>query len=75
MPRLYDSCSNPYDFCQRHFPDEEAALAQFGNVGDGPDGRGNCFSYDDDHPPYADTDYRCATCNRLLRAADDYWKE
>ena len=75
MPRIYDSASNPVDFCKRCFPKtEEAALARFGNVGDGPDGRGNCFGYDDEHPPYAEQNpaYRCHTCRAKLTEKDDY---
>lgn len=73
MPRIYDSASNPLDFCQKHFPKtEEIARKKYGNVGDGPDGRGNCFGYDDDHPPYADTDYKCEVCKKALMDEDDY---
>ena len=73
MPRIYTSASDPLDFCQRCFPKTEAvAMKRYGNVGDGPDGRGNCFGYDDDHPPYDGEDYRCESCNRKLTAKDDY---
>ena len=76
MPRIYDSTSDPLDFCQRDFPKtEEAARAKYGNVGDGPDGRGNCFSYDDEHPDYEDDDYRCHTCGKRLTAKDNYKPE
>ena len=72
MPRIYDSQSEPHDFCLRCFPKtEELAFKKYGNLGDGPDGRGNCFGYDEDHPPYAETDYRCQTCNKLLTEKDD----
>lgn len=72
MPRIYSSASDPIDFCKRCFPSEERAKQRFGNVGDGPDGRGNCFGYDDDHPPYAGEDYRCHTCRKRLTGRDDY---
>ena len=73
MPRIYDSQSNPLDFCKRCFPKtEEMAFALYGNLGDGPDDRGNCFGYDDEHPPYEETDYRCAACKRRLTGEDDY---
>lgn len=73
MPRIYTSTSDPLDFCQRCFPkSEDKAFLRYGDIGDGPDGRGNCFSYDDDHPPYEDEDYRCVTCNRLLREKDNF---
>lgn len=70
--RIYTSASDPIDFCRRHFPSEAQAQARYGNVGDGPDGRGNCFSYDDDHPPYEDDPdmYRCATCRKVLTEND-----
>lgn len=77
MPRIYDSASNPIDFCQTHFPKSEAiAEKKYGDVtktGDGPDERGNCFSYDDDHPDYDDCEYRCEVCNRPLIGKDN-WK-
>ena len=72
MPRIYDSTSNPLDFCKRCFPKtEDVAFKRYGNLGDGPDGRGNCFGYNDEHPSYDDTDYRCEKCGKKLTAADD----
>lgn len=71
MPRIYTSASDPIDFCRKHFPSEKDAKRRYGNVGDGPDGRGNCFGYNDDHPPYEYEDYRCHTCGKLLDAEDD----
>jgi hypothetical protein len=71
MPRLYTSASDPVDFCRRHFPTEAEAIRRFGNVGDGPDGRGNCFGYDDEHPDYEGEDYHCHTCKRRLLARDN----
>ena len=74
MPRIYDSASNPHDFCRHHFPSEAVAMRRYGDIsktGEGPDGRGNCFGYDDDHPPYGDNDYRCTACKRLLTEKDD----
>lgn len=73
MPRLYTSTSDPLDFCKRHFPSsEERARALFGNLGDGPDGRGNCFSYDDEHPDYLSDlkMYRCHVCRKPLTDVD-----
>lgn len=72
MPRLYSSASDPIDFCTRCFPSEATAVKRYGNVGDGPDGRGNCFSYDDEHPAYDGEQYRCANpkCRRLLTDAN-----
>ena len=75
MPRIYTSANDPLDFCQSHYPrTEEAALRTYGNVGDGPDGRGNCFDYDQDgsnHPPYEDLDYKCVVCRRHLTETDN----
>ena len=74
MPRIYSSASDPIDFCRAHFPKTEAAALKFAKMGDGPDGRGNCFSYDDDHPPYEDDDsgmYRCHTCRKKLTEVDN----
>lgn len=62
MPRVYTSCSDPIDFCKRHFPGEKLALKRYGNLGDGPDGRGNCFGWNAAHPAYGDEDYKCETC-------------
>jgi hypothetical protein len=73
MPRIYDSASNPVDFCKKHFPKTEGhAELILGNKGEGPDGRGNCFAYDAEHPSYDDFgDYQCAVCHRTLSASDD----
>lgn len=71
MPRVYSSANDPIDFCIECFPTYRSAEAQFGNVGDGPDGRGNCFGYNDDHPPYEDTTYRCHDCKKPLTEDDN----
>lgn len=74
MPRVYTSCSDPLDFCTRHFPPEHVAMKRYGNVlrtGDGPDGRGNCFGYECEHPPYEETDYKCHICHKRLTGEDD----
>lgn len=71
MPRIYTSRSDPMDFCRVHFPAEEEAFDRYGYLGDGPDGRGNCFGYDDDHPAYEDEDYDCAICGKRLREEDN----
>lgn len=70
--RLTDSRSIPHDYCRQCFPSEDFAFEEWGNVGDGPDGRGNCFEYDCDHPPYEDGEtYRCHECGEVLTEADD----
>ena len=74
MPRIYDSASNPLDYCKRDFPASEAdARALFGtaNVGEGPDGRGDCFSYNDEHPDYGQDEYTCEACGRSLTERDN----
>ena len=72
MPRIFSSCNDPYDYCKKHFPSEEEAEEEFGNVGDGPDGRGNCFAYDAEHPDYSDwDDYVCHDCKKKLTAKDN----
>lgn len=63
MPRVYTSDNDPIDFCENCFPDRGGARMRFAHLGDGPDGRGNCFSYDVEHPPYTDED-RCYDCGR-----------
>jgi hypothetical protein len=72
MPRIYDSRSDPLDFCVKCFPkSEDAAMTLYGNRRDGPDGRGNCFGYDAEHPPYEDEDYDCYSCGKRLRERDN----
>lgn len=46
-------------------------MDRYGDVGDGPDGRGNCFAYDADHPDYAETDYTCHKCDKILTERDN----
>lgn len=70
--RVCDSRSIPHDYCRTCAPSEEDAFEMWGNVGDGPDDRGDCFAYDPDHPPYDDgEDYYCADCGELLTEDDD----
>lgn len=73
MPRIYDSQSNPIDYCKRHFPTEDVAYFVHGHKGDGPDGRGNCFGYDCEHPDYDDDPemYKCEVCGCTLDGARD----
>lgn len=74
--RIYTSESIPVDFCRDCFPSEEEALKEYGNLGDGPDDRGNCFCYDDwGHPPYEETDYKCECCGEKLTEEDNHWHE
>ncbi len=72
MPRIYTSANDPIDFCRKCFPKTpEIATEQFGNVGEGPDGRGNCFDYDAFHPTYREEDYYCCECNKKLDNDDE----
>lgn len=72
MPRIYTSASDPIDFCAKHMPNNVKAHKLYGNAGDGPDGRGNCYGYEAEHPPYEDEDrYRCETCGKKLLAQDE----
>lgn len=71
MPRIYASNNDPYDFCVKCFPHEDEAQELYGKLGDGPDDRGNCYGYDEGHPPYEGEDYHCENCKRLLTEADD----
>ena len=68
MPRIRTSTSDPIDFCHECYPSEEEAERLYGDVGDGPDNRGNCFSYDDEcRPSYEEVgDYECDTCGVTL---------
>lgn len=72
MPRIYTGDNSPLDFCQKHFPTEEEAKKLYGK-GEGPDGRGNCFGYDDDHPDYDGENYHCHQkgCEKLLTGVDN----
>jgi len=72
MPRIYTGDNDPLDFCRGHFPSEIAASRRYGD-GEGPDGRGNCYDYDADHPPYAGEGYKCdhKGCRKVLTEKDD----
>lgn len=70
MPRICDSADNPHDFCRTCMPTEDEAEEEFGDVGDGPDGRGNCFAYKPEHPPY-EGDYVCEHCEEELTEVDE----
>jgi hypothetical protein len=76
--RLYTSQSEPLDFCRKCFPSEEEAKRLYANIGEGPDGRGNCFCYDDDHPDYSenrDMGYTCWFCKKKLGKRDNAWEQ
>jgi hypothetical protein len=69
--RIYTSESIPVDFCGDCFPSEQEAIIEFGNQGDGPDDRGNCFGYDEEHPDYDEMDYKCHSCGDKLTGKDN----
>ena len=72
--RIYTSKSEALDFCKSCFPkDEDTAFDLYGNIGDGPYDRGNCFGYDEEHPDYEslDTPYECESCGNTLTKEDD----
>lgn len=70
--RIYASDNEPIDFCRNCFPTEKEAIEEYGNIGDGPDDRGNCFAYDSDHPPYQDgVLYICMFCDEVLEEFDE----
>lgn len=72
MPRVYTSASDPLDFCKDCFPEtEEEAFRLYGDLGDGPDERGNCFGYDCDHPDYVSEGYNCYICKEPLEEDDN----
>lgn len=71
MPRINTSLSDPLDFCKSCFPDAILAKERYGHLGDGPDGRGNCFSWNDEHPDYTLDEYFCESCGKVLTARDD----
>jgi hypothetical protein len=80
MPRIIQSNGDPLDFCIECFMDEyvcdeDVARELYGNeelTGSGPDGRGNCFAWDAEHPTYDDNDCRCTLCGAVLTSDDDY---
>lgn len=72
MPRIYDSASDPRDFCRRCYPKTEAVAEKlFGDEAKGPDGRGNGFGYDAEHPPYEECGYECEVCHAPLSEKDN----
>lgn len=73
MPRVRSSGSDPVDYCLRCWPKtEELARKLHSHDGPGPDDRGDCFTYDDDHPDYDGEDYQCRKCRVILTGEDNY---
>ncbi len=71
MPRIYASNNDPIDYCFRCFPGPMKAQRLHGDVGEGPDGRGNCFEYNAHHPDYGGCDYHCYSCRKPLDDDDN----
>lgn len=72
MPRVFTSANDPLDFCADCFPKtEQSAWDEYADMGEGPDGRGNCFAYDSDHPAYDCEDYKCCKCGKQLDVEDE----
>lgn len=74
MPRIYSSDAYPWDFCQECWPDSEEDAKFFHPFlagGTGPDGRGDCFSYNAEHPNYDLSQYECCICHKDLTAEDN----
>lgn len=69
--RIYTSTDQIIDLCRgcAAKTPESVAEQKWGHLGDGPDGRGNCFAYDVPAPDYDDGDhYACDLCGRRLTA-------
>lgn len=67
--RIYTSQSIPLDFCNDCVPCPVTAREEYGNLGDGPDDRGNCYAYDETRPCYDDDPdwfYECEECGVAL---------
>jgi hypothetical protein len=64
MPRIRvyygDENSDPKDFCKSCFPSEATATKKYKDI-----------SYDEEHPPYDETDYRCEICKKNLKEVDE----
>lgn len=71
MPRLFTSKNEPMDFCRHCWPDLATAERHFATGEEGPDGRGDCFDYDTEHPPYDDEIYTCCACECDLNEDDE----
>lgn len=63
MPRLFDEDENALDFCLKCFPSEQEAERIYGEAGKN--------SYEEVHPDYDDTEYRCEKCNKPLTDKDN----
>lgn len=69
--RIYTSTDEALDYCNECGITEDEAIEQWGNIGDGSNGRGNCFEYDGTHPDYDDCEYYCQCCGERLTSKDN----
>lgn len=70
MPRIITSHGDLLDFCRYCYPSPGGAYTTYAFLGDGHNGRGNCYEYDADHPDYVDEVYRCIHCEAFLTEED-----
>jgi len=80
--RIYNSEAGAIDLCRDCWPTEAEAIEKYAKGPDGPDGRGNCFEYDAEHPWFfngwndeeddffADEEYDCGECGCRLTQRD-----
>lgn len=74
MPRIYTGASDPIDFCVGCMPNNVKAWRHYGVIacGEGPDGRGDCYAYGAEHPPYDEFEnYACEMCGKRLTERDN----
>jgi len=60
MPRIHDANREPLDYCNRCYYSIELDAFQ-----------GGANDVDTEHPDYADTDYKCEICGKVLTSADN----
>jgi hypothetical protein len=74
--RIYKSNNEFVDYCDGCCPSESEAFELYGDMGDGPDDRGNCFAYDAAAPYYdgyaMPGEYSCLTCGISLDPEDHH---
>ena len=68
--RIYTTSSSPLDYCRLCAPADTPGTKLAHTDGPGPDGRGDCYGYDAEHPDYDGEFYRCHQCRRPLTQGD-----
>ena len=73
MPRIYNSASEPHDFCMKCFVDEDKAEKLYNQPDEIGlrDGEDNGYGYDSAHPNYENEGYPCDECGELLTYEDN----